>query len=223
MSQYGQFNTTGSGAAVVETLTGNLGLPVGPDVAFNIDLVGSANITSTGDPVTNTITFNLTGTTDHAVQLGNTGGSLTSLGVLSDGYLIIGRTGLDPLPATLTQGTNITITQGVGSITIAASGTPLIPTYTAIDDTDSPYTVLATDYYISVDSSGGPVSILLPNAPTTNRTFIIKDRTGSGSTNAITITTVGGVVLLDGAVNQVMNVDYESMNLMFNSVSYEIY
>ena len=39
----------------------------------------------------------------------------------ADGQLLIGKTGADPVAATLTQGTGITITNGAGAITIAAA------------------------------------------------------------------------------------------------------
>lgn len=78
----------------IETLTGDVGAAVGPDAAFNIDLLGGANITTTGTP--NTITIDVTGTTDRTVQVGNASGSLTSLGAGTTGELLIGNTGADP-------------------------------------------------------------------------------------------------------------------------------
>lgn len=40
----------------------------------------------------------------------------------TNGQLLIGSTGVNPVAATLTAGTNIAITNGAGSITVAASG-----------------------------------------------------------------------------------------------------
>ena len=46
---------------------------------------------------------------------------------LTDGQLLIGSTGADPATATLTAGANVSITNGAGSITIAASSpTPVV-------------------------------------------------------------------------------------------------
>lgn len=59
--------------------------------------------------------------TSNSVVLGNGTSALTALGVASDGQLIIGRTGLSPVLATLTAGTNVTVTNGAGSISIAAN------------------------------------------------------------------------------------------------------
>lgn len=50
------------------------------------------------------------------------GASAFATKVLTDGQLLIGSTGVDPVGATLTAGSNITITNGAGSITIAATG-----------------------------------------------------------------------------------------------------
>src|SRR5690606_25581133 len=51
-------------------------------------VVGGDNITTSGTG--NTITAAVSGTTDHAVQIGNASGSLTSIGVGTDGQVIIG-------------------------------------------------------------------------------------------------------------------------------------
>ena len=40
----------------------------------------------------------------------------------TNGQLLIGSTGANPVAATITAGSNITVTNGAGSITIAASG-----------------------------------------------------------------------------------------------------
>ncbi len=121
----------------------------------------------------------------------------------------------------------------VGGTDIIVNGDPFTNTLTIsvtgntdINYTDvnsSPYVVLFADDYISVDSSGGPIIIELPNTTLLGRIVIVKDRTGSASTNNITITTVGGVVLIDGATTFVMNTDHEAVQIMANSTSYEIF
>jgi len=59
MSQQGQLTTAGSGGAVVETLTGNSGGPVGPDATFNINILGNntTGINVVGMPGTNTLSI----------------------------------------------------------------------------------------------------------------------------------------------------------------------
>lgn len=64
----------------------------------SVTLSDGANITVTGSPLSlgGTATIALSGTTDHAVQLGNAAGSVTSLGVGATGETIMGATGVDP-------------------------------------------------------------------------------------------------------------------------------
>jgi len=59
--------------------------------------------------------------TNHAMVVGGGAGNPPfTLAALTNGQLYIGSTGVDPVPATLTAGSNITITPGAGTITIAA-------------------------------------------------------------------------------------------------------
>ena len=60
--------------------------------------------------------------TQHGILLGGASNAVSSLGVATNGQIAIGSTGADPVLATLTQGAGISITNGAGSITIAASG-----------------------------------------------------------------------------------------------------
>lgn len=68
-------------------------------------------------------TFSASTVTQHSILLGgSTTHSITNLGVASNGQLPIGSAGADPVLATLTAGTGITIANGAGSITINAAG-----------------------------------------------------------------------------------------------------
>jgi hypothetical protein len=98
--------------------------------------------------------------------------------------------------------------------------TKVIP-YTSVST--SPYIVLSSDQYMSVDSSIIPIIIQLPNASVAGRIYTVKDRLGNCSVNNITITTVGGIVLIEGAASFVMNTNYESVDIIFNGVGYEVY
>lgn len=117
---------------------------------------------------------------------------------------------------------------GVTTRTTAAGDTVVISLlgvtvlhYTNV--TTTPYVVLVTDDYISVDTSALAITIRLPNAATLGKTFAIKDRTGSAATRNITVTTVGGVVLIEGATTFVMNTNSESIQVIGNGTAYEIY
>ena len=96
--------------------------------------------------------------------------------------------------------------------------------YTNVNHAASPYTVLAADYYISVDCSAGVVTLKFPDAPTANREWIVKDRTGSASTSNISITTVTGSVTIDGQTTYTIDSNYAAVNLLANGVpTYEVY
>lgn len=84
-----------------------------------------------------------------------------------------------------------------------------------------PYDVLTSDYVILVDTSVAR-TIRLPDAPTTNSVWIIKDAVGSAGANNITVTTVGGVVLIDGAASQPINTNYESFMVIFTGAAYSV-
>lgn len=66
-------------------------------------------------------TFSATTVTLHDVLIGGSSNAITSL-ALSDGQLVIGLTGNDPVAANLSAGTGISITNAAGSITINSSG-----------------------------------------------------------------------------------------------------
>jgi hypothetical protein len=144
--------------------------------------------------------------------------------VTTDGELLIGSTASPNIRvATLTAGSGISIVNASGSITISASSSPAPFAVTSLDDTDSDYTVLSTDYYLSCDTTNGVLTIDLPDAPTTGTVYIIKDSTGQAAANNITVTTVGGLVNIDGSLNFIMNTAYESINVLFNGTSWEIW
>ena len=163
--------------------------------------------------------FNTTG----VVISGATSTTALAAITLTDGQLAIGSSAGNPAAANLTAGNNIAITNGNNSISIAANTAAQVAHYTGVNHAASPYTILSTDYYISADVTAGVISILLPNAPTTGRTFVVKDKVGLAATSNITITTVGGAVNIDGATSFVMNTAYQSVQLIFNGSTYEIY
>lgn len=111
----------GSGPGEVVSLTGNSGGPVFSDTNNNINVVGdnTNNINIVGTPGSFTLTASVSNTTNHAVQVGNAAGSLTSLPVGTNGQVLLGATAADPAFATLTStaGT-ITYTTGVNSLNL---------------------------------------------------------------------------------------------------------
>lgn len=156
MSQAGRFLSGGGGGGPLFTLTGNAGGAVPADGAGNINVPGGNNITSTGTPGLNTVQFDLTGTTNHSIQVGNATGSLTSLTAATNGQLPIGSTGVDPVIASLTAGDGVTIVNGPGSITISAPGGALNWNVVAVG------TNMAVNNGYITNNAAIPVTLVLP-------------------------------------------------------------
>lgn len=105
--------------------------------------------------------------------------------------------------------------------TMTITLTQVVPGY--VNVTTTPYVVGATDYFMSCDTSALAITVQLPNAPTQYDRFVIKDRTGNAAVNNITVTTVGGVVTIDGSTTYTFTDNYESVEVLFNGTSYESY
>lgn len=133
MSQAGANSINSSGAAVVETLTGNNGtVHVPPNASHDIKIVGTGPITVTGDIPTNTLTISISGggfswtdvtgaTQALAVENGyvtdRVGGvayTLPAAANLGDEIIIMGKLGL----ATVNQNANQQILIGSVSSTV---------------------------------------------------------------------------------------------------------
>lgn len=83
-----------------------------------------------------------------------------------------------------------------------------------------PYTTLATDYVILVDSSVAR-TINLIASPATGTTYRIKDSTGSAATNNITITPAAGNI--DGAVNYIMTTNYQEIDIIYSGTQWNVF
>lgn len=60
--------------------------------------------------------------TENCLQIGGVSGTLDSISALTDGQIVIGKTGDAPIGATLGSGNNITVTSGAGTASIAVTG-----------------------------------------------------------------------------------------------------
>lgn len=92
---------------------------------------GTTGITVSGSPITTSGTITLSGTlvvanggtgattlTDGGILLGSGTGAINATSQPTDGQLLMGKTGGDPVLNTLTAGNLISITEGAGEITI---------------------------------------------------------------------------------------------------------
>jgi len=113
-------------------------------------------------------------------------------------------------------------TTGAGN-TVTVSSTGVFYQYVNVTFADSPYTVLATDTYISVDSSGGQVTILFPDNALLGEPYVVKDREGTAAANHIVVTSVSGATTFDGFLNIVMDTAFQSLSIIGNGTNYELY
>lgn len=79
------------------------------------------------------------------------------LGPLTNGQLLIGSTGANPVPATITAGTGVTVSNGAGTITISVSGAGTGWT----DVTGASQTLAVNNGYIA-NRGAGNVAFTLP-------------------------------------------------------------
>jgi len=209
--------------------TGTTGIPVITSLAGNGELIigstagapAAATLTAgTGISITNgsnSISIAVNGSVVGETITGQSGGALSP----TAGNWNINGNGVSG-SGTSTAG-NIYTTGSGSTLTINSTQAQFMTNYTQVLIGASPYTVLATDYYISCVSSGGAITLKLPNAPTTNRLFIIKDQSGNASVDNISITTVGGSVTIDGQTTYKIAGNYGAVQLLFNGTSYEVF
>lgn len=90
---------TGGGSAI-EHLTGNSGGQLNPDGSNNFNILGTGSITIAG--AGSTLTTQLTGLTNHAIQIGAGTSTLTQLAADTTGKVLQTNTGADPTWSTAT-------------------------------------------------------------------------------------------------------------------------
>lgn len=189
--------------------TGNINATLGSISAGTTITAGTGITATTGNIVASTGNINATS------------GSMSANTSITAGTTITAGTGLTVTTGNLTVSSgNVTVSGTVTAAGFIGSGSVILH-YIATSTT--PYVALSTDYYIGIDCSAGAKTVQLPNAPTTGRAFVVKDYTGNAGANNITVTTVGGVVLIDGAATSVLSTNYQSIQLVFDGTKYEIY
>lgn len=102
-------------------------------------------------------TFSAVTTTNHAVLVGAASNGITNLTVGSNGQVLVGSTGADPVFATLTGTGGITFTTGAGTLAINGTGGGL--TWTTVTGTSQAAAV--NNGYIA--NNAGLVTVTLPS------------------------------------------------------------
>lgn len=139
--------------------------------------------------------------TDHGILLGSGTSAVTALGSATNGQLPIGSTGADPVLASLTGGTGITITDGAGSITIDADNTGDVAGPGSSTDK-----ALARWNGVGGDTLQDSTVIVTDNGEMTNASqpafLAYLGSTDSNATGDGTVYTLGGVTALTEAFDQ---------------------
>lgn len=172
-------------AAAVEHLTGNSGGVINPDGAHNINTLGTGSITISG--AGNTLTTQLQGLTNHAIQIGAGTATLTQLAATATtGQVLQNNAGADPSYSTATYPSTTTINQilyssAANTVTglatannaVLTTGATGVPVLTALS---------ANGQLIIGSGSGAPVAGTLTAGPGISIT---------NAANSITIATTG--------------------------------
>ncbi len=112
--------------SVTNNLTVNMVTCAGSPLPSNcIPSLDASTITSGILPISVGGTGSATPLNNNRIMV-SSAGAIVESGPLTNGQVLIGSTGLAPVVASLTAGSGITITNGAGSITIAASGSMVI-------------------------------------------------------------------------------------------------
>jgi hypothetical protein len=163
-----------------------------------------------------------TSTESHNVCIGNTG-------TVGDSHkVIIGTQGSGTgqqnecfiagiVGVTNSNAQMVTINSSTGQMGVQAI--PIGNLYTITTPVSYPYTTLATDEVILVDTSAAR-TIVPMGSPATGQSYIIKDNVGSAATNNITITPSGKNI--DGAASATINTNYGSLTIVYNGTEWSI-
>jgi hypothetical protein len=118
LAQWVQLNSTpGTG---IDTLTGDSGGPVGPDVSANVNLLGGTNITVTGAPGSNTLTIDSSAGTFPWTEVTGT----SQMMAVNNGYIANNAAQVDcTLPTTSSVGDIVEVVgKGAGGFKVSQTG-----------------------------------------------------------------------------------------------------
>lgn len=201
-------NTTGSQSIVVKTSAGTgITVPNGSKMLVYAD----------GTNVVEAVNRAGSLTLGSALAVGSGGTGQTSY---TNGQLLIGNTTGNTLSkATLTAGTNITITNGPGTITIDSTGGGGSGgiTYTTITST----TTLVDKQGVIADTTSGSFTVNLPATPSTGAQVFIAD----GGNWAINNLTVGrnGSTIENTAADYTLNQGGAQAQFIYDGTTWQLY
>lgn len=185
-------------APVAASITGTADQVTVTNDSGSITLSTPQSINTTSSPTF--VNMTLSALTQRSFLFSGASGLLTSTSAPTNGQLLIGNTGNNPTAATITEGTGITITNGAGSITVAASGVSLtgdtveVDVFGALDTTASGGLTLSNlssrrniEYWIFDDTNSDTLlfSIGLPGFADSLEYWVPIFRANAGSGNYI--------------------------------------
>jgi len=262
-SQYSVFipdaSTTVKGkieiATTAETTTGTDAVKaVSPD-GLKDGYQGSTNVTTLGTIATGTwegtdvgVEHGGTGLstiTDHSVIVGSATGAITPITVGTNGQVLVGSTGADPVFATITDGEGIDTTLGAGTLQIdcedattsnkgvgsfnandfaVSSGAVSVSTNISTPDlTGNTYTIAAGDRTVLIDDDDAQVSatvvVTLPAAASSADRIITIKKIGATYTVQID---GNGSETIDESTTQDIVVQYDSITVHCDSTKWWI-
>ena len=218
---------------VSNTVSGNLSTSDGASI-INIPRVANATDNSLVSNVggdANALTCESNLTFNGTSNVLNVVGSVTASVGLSASFLYGDASGLTNIP-----GTGVTAAGPVYSLQLHDVSEALTGSATLLFQNDvlkmtcglklnrtsitSVYTASLTDYYIGVDSTGGTISLRLPDASTmfSGQTYVVKDEGGAANTHVITILASGSQTI-DGQNQVLLQSPYAALSLYCNGVS----
>lgn len=155
------YSTASAGAILAGTATANQLLLSGSSTtpAWSTSTYPATNAANTLLYASSANTMAALATANSSSLATSSAGVPTWLGPLINGQLVIGSTGAIPVAATISAGTNISVTNGAGSITIAATGAG---GFTWVDQNSSSVTMAINTGYVT-DNGASLVTYTLPS------------------------------------------------------------
>lgn len=135
--------------------------------AINLSAAGVVSYNGAG-------TFTGSVLTQNSSLIGGASNAIVSLGVATNGQLVIGSTGTTPVLATITAGTGVSVTNGAGSITIASTGAGL----TWTDVTGTTQAMAVNNGYTA--NNAGQVTLTLPSTAAYGSVFAVAGKGAGG-------------------------------------------
>jgi hypothetical protein len=169
----------------------------------------------------NQILFSSATNTITGLTTANSGSLVTSstgvpnwLGPLTNGQVVIGWTGAQPVAATLTAGANISITNGTGTIAIAATGSASF----AWNDVTTASSVMSPNNGYIVDKNTGPVVLTLPSVAAQGTVIEVAGGTSGSATCWQIAQNAGQAIHYGSATTTVGATGYLQATLQYDTV-----